>query len=61
MTTIEILNKSSAQRFYCGNGDLTGVDLQVFSGRAFVGHVRELAQAVRQIAMAVMPAHPAIA
>lgn len=61
MTTIEILNKLTAQRLYCGNGDLTGVDLQVFSGRAFARHLKELARAVRHLVMMVMPARLAIA
>ena len=61
MTTIEILNTRSAQRFYCGNGDLTGVDLQVFSGRAFVRHFGQLARAVVNLVAVVMPARNAVA
>ena len=61
MTTIEILNKRTAQRIYCGNGDLTGVDLQVFSGRAFTRHLGELVRAVRRLIIVVMPAHAVLA
>lgn len=61
MTTIEILNTCTAPRLYCGNGDLTGVDLQVFSGRAFVRHLKELARAVLHLAVFVMPAHAVLA
>ena len=61
MTTIEILNRRTAYRLYCGNGDLTGVDLQVFSGHAFARHLRELARSARRLIAIVIPAHAALA
>lgn len=47
MKTLETKTNRKSSPYYSGGGDLSGVDLQVFSGSAFVKHIAALVRMVR--------------
>jgi hypothetical protein len=47
MKTLETKTNRKSSHYYSGGGDLSGVDLQVFSGSAFVKHVAALVRMAR--------------
>lgn len=46
MKTLETKDNRKSSSYYSGGGDLSGVDLQVFSGSAFVKHIAALVRMV---------------
>ena len=47
MKTLETKTYRKSSSYYSGGGDLSGVDLQVFSGSAFVKHIAALVRMAR--------------
>ncbi|MFA4951736.1 hypothetical protein [Brevundimonas sp.] len=47
MKTLETKTNRKSSPYYSGGGDLSGVDLQVFSGSAFVKHIAALVRMAR--------------
>lgn len=46
MKTLETKTYRKSSPYYLGGGDMSGVDLQVFSGSAFVKHIAALVRMV---------------
>lgn len=47
MKTLETHTDRKSSPYYSGGGDMSGVDLQVFSGSAFVKHIAALVRMAR--------------